>query len=206
MAADYGKMVRELQSFYDFAGKRVLAVGFGGGKLIDLSRTARKLIAIDLDATAIRQLADRIAAENLEERVEVLHADFCETTRRGDVVYFEFSLHEMEDPEKALRHAATLAPEILVFDHLPDSEWVFLAAEEDKVRRSTSALESLPWARRQSYRTDQRFKDYAELLEKLSSQGEMAIARVARFQRRTDIVIPMPYGLTLLLAREVIDA
>ena len=32
----------------------------------------------------------------------------------GDVVYFEFCLHEMDDPAKALIHAKSLAPDIVV--------------------------------------------------------------------------------------------
>jgi hypothetical protein len=33
---------------------------------------------------------------------------------QGDTVYFEFCLHEMDDPEYALIHAKSLAPDIVV--------------------------------------------------------------------------------------------
>jgi hypothetical protein len=48
-----------------------------------------------------------------------------------------------------------VAPDIVVFDHLPDSEWIF--------------------------RTEQRFQDHAELLAKVSEQGATAIQCVRHF-------------------------
>ena len=198
MAADYKQMEQHLRQFYDFSGKEVLAVGAGFGKLIDLAREAKKLIVIDKDSVAIRQWEARVAAEGLQDRVDLIHADFCETSPRGDVVYFEFSLHEMNDPGQALRHALKLAPEVLIFDHLPDSEWVFHGAEEDKVRRSTDAMSDFACTRRQAFRTEQRFQDYQQLLEKVSCQGEVALERAARYRAATEIAIPMTYGLSLL--------
>jgi hypothetical protein len=113
-------------------------------------------------------------------------------------VYFEFCLHEMNDPRQALRHALTLAPEVLIFDHLPESEWAFHAAEEDKVRRSTDALADFACARHQAFRTEQRFPEYRQLLEKVSCQGEVALQRAERYRDSTGIAIPMTYGLSLL--------
>jgi len=198
MAADYQQMVQNIREFYSFSGKKVLAVGAGNGPLTDLVLEARKLIVIDKDPTAISQWQGQIAAERLQDRVDVIHADFCETSPRGDVVYFEFCLHEMNDPGQALRHALTLAPEVLVFDHLPDSEWAFHAAEEDKVRRSTDALADFACTRRQEFRTEQRFPEYQQLVEKVSCQGKVALQRAQRYRGAADIAIPMTYGLTLL--------
>ena len=198
MAADYQQMIQNLRQFYDFSGKVVLGVGAGGGQLVELARGVRKLIAIDNDPAAIRQLQVRIAAANLENQVEIVEADFFETSLHGDVVYFEFCLHEMVDPEGALRHASTLAPEVLIFDHLPDSPWAFHATEEDKVRRSTEALARFDSVRHQAFCTEQHFQDHAQLLQKISCQGELAVDRARRFLGMTDIVIPMTYGLTLL--------
>jgi len=70
----------------------------------------------------------------------------------------------MNDPRQALQHASTLAPEVLVFDHLPDSEWAFHAAEEDKIRRSTDALADFACMRHQEFRTEQRFPEYRQLV------------------------------------------
>src|ERR1019366_6296070 len=147
MAADYKQMVQNIRQFYSFSGKKVLAVGAGGGPLTDLVLESRKLIVIDKDPAAIRHWEARVAADGLQDQVDVIHADFCEASPRGDVVYFEFCLHEMNDPRQALRHALALAPEVLIFDHLPDSDWAFHAAEEDKVRRSTDTLAEFTCAR-----------------------------------------------------------
>jgi hypothetical protein len=198
VAADYQQMIENLRQFYDFSGKIVIAVGAGGGQLVELGRGVRKFIAIDKDPAAIRQLKARIAAQGLENQVEIVEADFSETSLRGDVVYFEFCLHEMEDPAKALRHACTMAPEVLIFDHLPDSPWAFIGAEEDKVRRSTDVLAHFDSVRHQAFRTEQHFQDHAQLLQKISCQGELALERAQRFLGMTNIVIPMTYGLTLL--------
>lgn len=198
MAADYKQMEQNFRQFYEFSGKTVVGVGAGGGPFTDLVCEARKLIVIDKDPAAIRQWEARIAAGGLKDRVEVVHADFCATSPRGDVVYFEFCLHEMDDPSQTLRHALTLAPEVLVFDHLPDSEWAFQGAEEDKVRRSTDALASFHCLRRQAFRTEQRFQTYQQLLDRLSSQGALAMQRAERYRDADEIVIPMTYGVSLL--------
>jgi len=196
MAADYEQMAQNLRRFYDFSGKEVLAIG--AGQLMDLVRDTKKLIVIDKDSAAIRSWEARVVAEHLQGRVEVIHADFCETSPRGDVVYFEFCLHEMSDPGQALRHALTLAPEVLIFDHLPDSEWAFHAVEEDKVRRSTDVLAGFACTRRQAFRTEQRFPEYQQLLEKVACQGQLALQRAERYRGTADIAIAMTYGLTLL--------
>ena len=198
MAADYKQMAQNIRQFYSFSGKEVLAVGAGGGPLTDLVLESKKLIVIDKDSAAIRQWEARVVAEELQGRVDVIHADFCVTSPCGDVVYFEFCLHEMSDPGQALRHALTLAPEVLIFDHLPDSEWAFHAAEEDKVRRSTDALAGFACTRRQAFRTEQRFPEYQQLLEKVACQGQLALRRAERYRGTADIAIPMTYGLTLL--------
>ncbi len=198
MAADYEQMEQNIRQFYSFSGKKVLGVGAGGGPLTHLVLESRKLIVIDRDPAAIRQWEARVIAEGLQNRVEVIHADFCETSLRGDVVYFEFCLHEMNDPGQALQHALKLAPEVLIFDHLPDSEWAFHAAEEDKVRRSTDALADFACTRQQAFGTEQRFPEYQQLLEKVSCQGEVALRRAERYRGVTRIAIPMTYGLSLL--------
>jgi hypothetical protein len=198
MAADYKQMARNIREFYSFSGKEVVAVGAGGGPLTDLVLESRKLIVIDKDPAVIRQWQAKVIADGLQDRVEVIDADFCETAPRGDIVYFEFCLHEMNDPVQALRHALTLTPEVLVFDHLPDSEWAFHAAEEDKVQRSTDALATFACTRHSEFRTEQRFPEYRQLVERVSCQGKVALQRAERYSGAADIAIPMTYGLTLL--------
>ena len=198
MAADYKQMLQNIKEFYSFSGKKVLAVGAGAGPLTDLVLESRELIVIDKELAPIRFWETKVSAEGLQDRVQVIHADFCETSPRADVVYFEFCLHETNDPAQALQHALTLAPEVLIYDHLPDSEWAFQAAEEDKVRRSTDALAGFACTRRKAFRTEQRFPQYQQLVEKVSPQGKVALERAERYRGMTDIAIPMTYGLTLL--------
>ena len=198
MAADYKQMEQNFRQFYDFSGKTVVGVGAGGGPFTDLVCESKKLIVIDKDPAAIRQWEARIAAGGLKNRVQIVHADFGVTSPRGDVVYFEFCLHEMDDPRQTLRHALTLAPEVLVFDHLPDSEWAFQGAEEDKVRRSTDALADFNCVRHQAFRNEQRFENYQQLLDRVSGQGALALQRAERYRGAAEIVIPMTYGLSLL--------
>jgi tRNA G37 N-methylase Trm5 len=198
MAADYGQMARNLDHFYNFDDKVVLFVGAGTKQLLDVSRKPKRTIAIDQNAEALQQLKQQVEARHLENVVEIVHSDFCDVAERGDVVYFEFCLHEMPDPDNALAHAKSLAPDIVVFDHAPGSEWAYMGAEEDKVIRSTQAMERFGIRRRELFRTNQIFKDYAELLAKVSPQGPLAVERAARFANVTGIAIPMEYGLTLL--------
>ena len=55
--------------------------------------------------------------------------------KRGDVVMFEFCLHEMKDPVAAINHALTMAPTVLITDHWSGSEWAYVVDEEEKVIR-----------------------------------------------------------------------
>ena len=104
----------------------------------------------------------------------------------------------MADPRKALTHARNLARDIVVFDHSPDSEWIFYGAEEDKVRNSAQTMERCGLRRCERFHAEQRFADYAELLAKVGPQGPVAVQRVQRFAGATNIVIPMRYELNLL--------
>jgi hypothetical protein len=104
----------------------------------------------------------------------------------------------MPDPQEALTHARALAPDIVVYDHLPDSEWIFYGAEEIAVARSTGVMVRFGMRRREQYRIDQRFATYEDLLAKVGPQGPLAIQRVQRFTGKTDIAIPMKYHLALL--------
>lgn len=198
MAADYGQLAENLRCFYDFTDKVVLFIGAGGKQLLDPTLKTTRVIAIDRDVQALRELKTNIAAKGLQDSVDVVGTDFEDVTLCGDVVYFEFCLHEMRDPQKALTHARTLAPDIVVFDHLPDSDWVFYTAEENKVRRSTEAMKLFDVRRRMTFHTEQHFRNHAELIAKVAVQGAMAIERTRRFEGVANIVIPMSYALVLL--------
>ncbi len=198
MPTDYAKLSENLCRFYDFTDKVVLYIGAGSRQLLDPSTLTKKLLAIDQDVDALRELKARVLAQDLQHRVEVLGSTFEQVTTTGDVAYFEFCLHEMDDPEKALSHARSLAPDIVVYDHSVGSEWIYYGAEEDKVARSFAAMHRFGIRRRQTFQAEQRFENHTELLAKVGPQGALAIERAQRFAGATHIVIPMSYGLNLL--------
>ena len=198
MAADYAKMSADLQSFYDFSGKVVLFIGAAGKQLLDPSTPARKLIAIDKDVNVLQALRVSVAEQGLGERVEVVGGNFEDVTVRGDAVYFEFCLHEMDDPLRALQHAKSLAPDLVVYDHSAGSEWIYYGAEEDKVARSSAVMKEFGIRRQLTFEGEQRFADYAELYAKIAPQGELAIERARRFEGQKDIVISFHYELNVL--------
>ena len=190
MAVDRRQIAENLTRFYDFGNKVVLYAGAGGRQLLDIA-TMTKVIAIDQDAESLRDLARR-------DSVVVIGAKFEDVDCRGDVVYFEFCLHEIADPERALLHARDLAADIVVADHVPQSPWSFYAAEEVEVGRAARAVEKFGIRRREAFRTEQRFADYAELTAKLNGQGPVSLQRLGRFAGTTNIVIPMDYQAVLL--------
>lgn len=198
MTVDMRQVVGFLRGFYDFSDRVLIAVGAGGGQFLDVYREARQMLAVDSDAEALRRLDEAVAAGGLTNRTQVVQADFLEITSTAEVVLFEFSLHEMADPTRALLHARSLAPEVVVFDHAPGSEWTHYTVEEEKVRRSTEAMETFGIRRRSSFRGEHRFVNHAELLARVASQGPVAVARASRFREQRDIVIPLIYGAALL--------
>ena len=198
MATDAGLVVRNLLDFYPFAGKTVVSVGAGGGQLVEYGREARRVVAVDGDAEALRRLADVLAAKGLAERFELVCSDVHDVTARGDVVLFEFSLHEVPDAARALAHAKSVARDVVVLDHAPGSEWAWHVVEEEKVRRSAEVMRRLGIRAERLFRGEQRFADHAELLAKVSVQGPLAVERAERFRGATGIVIPFGYEAVLL--------
>lgn len=198
MAAGYQPLIDHLQRFYDFAGKAVLLVGAGSGRLLSPAVKTNRIIAVDRDAGALARLKTSLHAKGMRARVETVCARFEDLTAPADVVYFEFCLHEMADPEVALSRARTLAPDIVVYDHSAGSEWSFHAAEDEKICRSSAAVERFGIRRRDRVPFEQRFKTHAELLAKLTPQGPAALRRAQPFAGASNIVIPMPCDLLLL--------
>ncbi len=201
MPADYRKMVADLLAFCELKGKTVLAVGAGGGHLVEYGRTARKVLALDSDPQALEKLRESLRAAGLGDRFELVLGDFFGTSLEADVVLFEFCLHEMPDPGAAVEHARALAPDVVVFDHSPGSEWSTVAAEELRVAASWAALGRFPVKKARTYETVQAFANYDQLYEKVKSQGPASLARIEAYKGRTDIRIPMTYGLALIEGR-----
>jgi hypothetical protein len=73
-----------------------------------------------------------------------------------------------------------------------------LGAEEEQVRRSTAAMAEFGTRRRVTFQAEQRFQEYAELIAKVTPQGNVAIERARRFEGATGIEIPMGCELVLL--------
>ncbi len=198
MATDIGQIVATLLAFYDFADKSVVAVGAGGGQLIEYARPVRRVIAVDRDEEAIRALGARAREIGLADRFTLVTSDFLGVQAHGDVVLIEFCLHLMAEPDRALAHAAELAPDVLVIGHAPGSLWSWYAAEDRGVEAAWKAVGIRRARRSRDVEAFQRFRDYAELEARLAHQAAPSLERISSLRDRTDISIPMPYRLALL--------
>lgn len=198
MATDINKIIKNLLDFYDFNCRTVITVGAGGGQLIEYGRVSKEVLAIDYDDEALQKLNDNLVKSGLDDKFTLIHSDFLLTGLKGDVVLFEFCLHEMEDPESALKHALTMAPQVIVLDHWPGSEWAYFGGEEENIVKSWSALRLFPVIKVQKFDTFQVFNDYEEIYQKVKAQGEISISRINDFKGKTNFTIPMSYGIALI--------
>jgi SAM-dependent methyltransferase len=198
VATDFEQIVRNLVTFYDFAGKTVVAAGAGGGQLVEYARHAQRVIAVDPDGPAIERLVARIGEHGVADKFTIVQGDLLTVRPSGDVVLFEFCLHEMPDPERALAHAGELAPDVLVIDHAPGSRWSWCAAEDAQVEAGWNAVAPRPLRRSLDVEAFQRFHDYSELEAKMAAQGPTSLERIAIFRSQEAISIAMPYRLALL--------
>ncbi len=180
MATDIKKIQETLLGFFDFRNKTVISVDAGGGQFIEYGRLAKRVIAIDNDKEAIIQLETNIQKLGLSEKCALVNSDFFLTNMNADVVLFEFSLHEM-DTEKAIGHALTMAPEVLVAAHWPDSKWAFLVDETEKLFHSWETLKELKLTKVQQYDAQQYFENYDELFQKVKTQGKNSVIYIRQF-------------------------
>ena len=198
MATDIAKVLANLASVYDFNGKSVIHVGAGGGQFVGYAGKARHVLAIDPEPEAVFKLRAAIEAIGLGDRFTVRQAGFASIGERADVVFFEFCLHEIDDPEAALRHARTLAPETLVIDHAPESRWAWHCAETEKAARSWAAVERAGIRRDQRFTGQQLFPDVEALVTRLASLGEPSASRARALGTATDIAIEMIYRIATI--------
>lgn len=198
MATDLRALMENVQRCYDFRDKSVIHVGAGGGQLVGYAAAARSVLAVDRDPEAIRRLGVVLREQGLLSRFIVFRGDFAAVRTRADVVFFEFTLHLVADPDTALRHAATLAPETLVVDPAPGSRWAWYCGEETKVERVWEAVGRLGISRDEIFMGAQQFRDYPELLAKVGALGEPTLGRIEEFRERQGVAIPMPYRIALL--------
>jgi hypothetical protein len=155
-------------------------------------------LALDNDAEELRKLRENLKKAGLEDRFTPILGDFFEARLKGDGVLFEFCLHEMPDPKAAVRHAQTMAPDVIIIDHWPDSVWSYYTGEDRKVAGSWAALESFSLRKRQKYDAVHFFRDYDELYKKLKDQGEPSLSRIEKFRSQKDISIPMSYSIAVI--------
>jgi tRNA G37 N-methylase Trm5 len=198
MATDIQKIIQNLVAVYDPNGRTIIVVGGGGGQFIEYGRRAAQILSLDSDPEAIRRLRENLKKAGLEDRFTPILGDFNESQLKGDAVLFEFCLHEMSDPEAAIRHAQTMAPDIVVIDHWPDSEWSYYTAETEKVKACWKSLESFSLKKKQSYQLVHLFNDYNELYQKLKDQGDLSLARIETFRSKSNIAIPFTYGIAVI--------
>lgn len=198
MAIDIRKVIENLLAVYDFSGRTIIVVGGGGGQFIEYGRSARQILAVDNDAAAIRMLRENLKKAGLEDRFTPILGDFYEVRLKGDGVLFEYCLHEMSDPMAAVRHAQTMASDVIVIDHWPGSEWTYYTAEEGKVARSWASLESFVFKKRQKYDTVHFFRDHDEIRQKLKDLGEPSLSRIEKFRGQKNFSIPTSYGIAVI--------
>src|SRR5512145_1567490 len=123
MATDIKTIITNLLSFYNFKDQTIISVGAGGGQFIEYARSAQKVYAVDNDKEALNRLHDNLLKANLKDKFTLIHNEFEKINLKGDVVLFEFCLHEMEDAEASIKWALTMAPSVVISDHSPNSEW-----------------------------------------------------------------------------------
>ncbi len=205
MAADIAQIISNLREFHNVADRVILWIGAGGGQFIEYGRTARHVIAVDIDAEALGKLRDTVTKSGLTDEFELVQSDYFLVQRKADVVFFEFCLHEIPDPGAAIRHALTLAPCVLIADHWPESDWSYIVDEAEKVTRSWGEIKSFYHPNIQAYDSVQFFHTYDDLYQKVKSQGLNSINRIEKYREMLDFTIPMSYGFALIRREAEVD-
>lgn len=198
MATDINQIIDNLLNFYDFKNQTVISVGAGGGQFIDYGYTSKHVFAIDNDKGALGRLEDNLKEYKLQDKFTLVHSDFHDSETKGDLVMFEFCLHEIKNPVSALSHALTMASNILIIDHWLDSEWAYIVDEEIKVSDSWNAVLNFKIKKIRKYKTFQYFNDYDELFQKVKIQGHNSIKRIKKYEAMNGFSIPMSYCFALL--------
>ena len=197
MATDLQKIITNLLAFYEFDNKKILSIG-AGGQLYHYGFKAKEVIAVDSDKAALNFLKESIEKENLTKKFTLIHSDFYDFKDQGDVLMFDFCLHEIPNPQKAIQHAISMSPDIVINDHWPSSEWAYITDEEVKATNSWKAIKDINPKIVKKFDTVQFFKDFEELFNKVKIQGEKTIQRIEKYKGMENFSIPMSYGLALI--------
>ncbi len=198
MVVSRGELTANLTRFYDFKGKSVLYVGCGLGQLLPPESSVESVTAIDRDPKALKAFRDVAKTKWAGVPIKFVPRKFETVRLRGDVVYFEFCMHMMDDPLYTLERARALAKDIVIMDHLPGSEWVYYWAGEKDVLKSTKTIESFGVRRKKALVAEQRFEDWKTLAKRLTGLGNESRRRVLELKGARDIRMRMDYGLFLL--------
>ena len=198
MVKNIQQVIDNLLNFYDFQNKTIVSVGMGGGQFLAYSKVAEHVIAIDNDLNALNELEEKLVQNKLSEKFTLIHSDFKDVKLKGDVVLFEFCLHEMNEAQKMLEYAKNMAEDIVVVDHGTNSEWAYVADEKEKAENSWLQVLNNSVQKITTYQAEQFFEDYSELFEKVKIQGKNSIERIEKYKQSRQFIIPMEYTFALL--------
>jgi SAM-dependent methyltransferase len=198
MVVNRDELAANLTKFYDFRGKKVLYIGCGLGQLLPPESGVASVVGIDRDAEALKAFRNVAKTKWAGIPITFVPHKFETVKQRGDIVYFEFCMHQMENPRRTLEIARSLAKDIVVMDHLPGSKWVYYWTGEEAVARSTKAIEWFGFRRKKILVTEQKFEDGKALSQRLSRVGKEAKRRILELKDARDIRMRMDYGLFLL--------
>jgi hypothetical protein len=104
-------------------------------------------------------------------------------------------LHEIPDIKKAIEHGKELAPQVIVFDHCKESEWLYIVQEEGKIENEDNILEKMNVKKAKQYSIMQSFNEYEDLKRKVVIQGEESIKAIHKYITTKNIEIDMKYKL-----------
>jgi SAM-dependent methyltransferase len=198
LVVDRNELTANLTKFYDFRSKSVLYIGCGLGQLLPPESGVASVVAIDRDAKALKAFRDIEKTTWAGIPIKFVPRKFETVKLRSDVAYFEFCMHQMDDPRFTLELARSLAKDIVILDHLPGSKWVYYWAGEEAVLRSKKAIESFGVTRKKILVTEQRFEDWRALAKRLDRAGKESERRILELKGARDIRMRMDYGLFLL--------
>ena len=94
--------------------------------------------------------------------------------------------------------ANSIANNVLIIDHVPESEWSWYCCETEKIERSWKSMENIDFIESKRKVALQTYDSYEELRNKLPVVGDEAINRIKELKGKTDINIEMPYRMVLI--------
>lgn len=198
MGINISEIIKNLIGFYNLNGKSIIHVGIGSGIFTGYTNSAKKIFAYDNNPTIENNLRSKLTSEKALDKYEINIIDFFKCKNKADVVFFEFCLHEIEYPLKALEFAKTISDDILIIDHAITSEWSHYTLETEKLKKSWNAINTFTIKKHCTFKEYQHFNYFTDLKTKLSILGEECMKGIEIFENKSDIYIPMPYEICLI--------